>query len=393
MGANMRGWRGQNGVQRKNLLKKINFFCSKVKHYTSAHIYIRMKHFFIRSWLFARLVKRQVKEDAAEAEALSLLEDTVFKFLFGFDSEGSREALRSLLSACIRREVKEVQIVNSEVNPPYLGAKQSRLDVHVTFNDGEAADLEMQACKTNDDIGKRAEYYAVMLVAGQDAKGKTYRDIKRVYQIFFINDVLFKNSDKIPRRYYYQEETERDRLSNLTEIIFYELPKMEKLVNECLKDRTMTKFLTKEEKWCIYLRYRHEKGVKTLINQLSKEEEGIMRAEKEMPRVSRTYKRYVRNLSILKYEMDKAQQKLEYREAYERAFNEGFEIGFEEGIEIGREKFKNKFKQYLLDLVNQGLSTEEIKKRFSLYLENKNKHKNLFTEILSKFFAPANRAY
>ena len=334
-----------------------------------------MKHFFIRSYLLSRLVKRQTKENAEEVETLSLLDDTVFKYVFGSESEDSREALRSLLSACIRREVKKVRIVNNDVSPPYLGAKRSRLDVHVTFNDGEIADLEMQACKTNDELEKRAEYYAVMLVAGQDAKGKIYRDIKRVYQIFFLNDILYKNSDKIPRRYYYQEEAEHDRLSDLTEIIFYELPKLEKLVDECLEDRAKIKFLTKEEKWCIYLRYRHEKGVKTLINQLSKEEEGIMKAENSMPKVSRSYKRYVRNLSIQKYDMDQAQREFEIREAgiaegraegIEEGRVEGIAEGIEEGEKKGREEGRveerKESRQHLLDLLNQGLTIEEIKK-------------------------------
>jgi len=309
-----------------------------------------MKKFSIRSWFLARQVKRQTIKNSVEDDTFSLLDDTIFKVVLSSESEDSREALRSLLSACTRREIAKVQVVKNDISPHYLGAKRSRLDVYVTFNDGENASLEMQTGKTSDNLGKRAEYYAVMLVAGQEAQGKAYRDVKRVYQIFFINDILYTNSEKIPRRYYYQEETEHDRLSNLTEIIFYELPKLEKLVNDCLENRNKTEFLTKEEKWCIYLRYRHEERVKTLIKQLCREEKGIMKAEKTVYKISRSYTRYIRKLDELKNSMDRAQQELEIREA-----------AIAEGIKQGM----NNSRQYFLELLNQGLSIEEIKQRLS----------------------------
>ena len=47
-----------------------------------------------------------------------------------------------------------------------------------------------------------AEFYTSALLAGQQIKGKPYRDIKRVYQIFFLNCVLFPQSNKLPRRYH-----------------------------------------------------------------------------------------------------------------------------------------------------------------------------------------------
>jgi predicted transposase/invertase (TIGR01784 family) len=155
------------------------------------------------------------------------LDDDVFKLLFASDNEDSREALRSLLSACTRRVVSKVQIKNTEMHPAYIGGKKSKLDVLVTFNDGEIADLEMQKGVSDDDLKKRAEVYTGLLVSGQLKKGSKYEDIKRVYQIFFLNCVIFKSSNKFSRRYFYQEEEEHDRLSELSEIIFYELPKLE----------------------------------------------------------------------------------------------------------------------------------------------------------------------
>ena len=114
-----------------------------------------MKHFFNQRRLSGEL-KRLARKNAAEGKPLSMLEDAVFKAVLASDTEDSREALRSLLSACIRREISEVRVLNNELIPAHLAAKTVRLDVNVTFNDGEVADLEMQVDKTGDDLKKRA---------------------------------------------------------------------------------------------------------------------------------------------------------------------------------------------------------------------------------------------
>jgi len=149
-----------------------------------------MKDLF-KGYRSSRELKRLAKENGAQGKHLSVLNDIVFKAVLTSDSEDSREALRHLLSTCTRREVSGVQVKNSELLPPHLNAKLARFDVHVTFNDGESADLEMQLCKPEDDLKKRAVQYTSMLMSGQSRKGRKYREIKRVYQIFFLNFILF----------------------------------------------------------------------------------------------------------------------------------------------------------------------------------------------------------
>ena len=255
---------------------------------------------------FSAELKRLAKNNIAQGKALSILDDVVFKAMLTSDTEDSREALRSLLSACTRREISAVQVVNNELIPAHLAAKSPRLDAPVTFNDGEAANLEMQLSISSDDLKARAVYYAAMLLAGQSRKGKPYKQIKRVYQIFFLNFKLFPKSTKIPRRYYYIEETEHDRLSDVTEIIFYEMPKLEQRVQEYLEGKIDFKTLSNDEMWCIYFRYRHEDWAASLIKELCRKEDGIMRAEKTINKVSREYKRFARNMAIMKNSMDRA---------------------------------------------------------------------------------------
>ena len=297
---------------------------------------------FLNRPRWARELKRLAKEN--QGKPLNLLDDVVFKIMLSSKSDDSQEALRSLLSACTRRKVSSVQVINNELTPSYLGGKSPRLDVHVTFNDGETADLEMQTSKSNDDLRKRAEFYTAMLLAGQLPKGGHYKNLKRVYQVFFLNFELFPGRDRFARRYFYQEEIDHDRLSETSEIIFYELPKLEKRLRSVLDGSIGIENLTVEEEWCIYLKYRHEKRAASLIAQLCEKEEGIMQAEQTVKKVSRDYIKYVRKMADIKNRIDRASA-LDYAR--------------EEGLREGEKKERQRF----IELLDQGLSVEEIKRR------------------------------
>jgi len=302
-----------------------------------------------------RELKRFFKEKAEQGEPLCVMDDKVFKLMLASDSEDSREALRYLLSACTKREIASVQVLNSEILPAYHGAKSPRLDVRATFNDGEIADLEMQMSMSEDDLKDRASQYVSMLQAGQAKKGKLYKNAKRVYQIFFLNFDLFPGSDKLPRRYGYREEKEHDLLTDTSEIIFYELPKLEKRVADYFAGKTHLQSLSSEEKWCIFLKYRHEQQMKPLINELCREEEGIMRAEKEVAKLNRSWLKYMRNISNEKDKIDRAYELRRLRKEVIA------EVRVEEKIALARNALSEGFSPESIQKIT-GLSLEEIAK-------------------------------
>jgi len=274
-------------------------------------------------------------------EPLNVMEDVVFKAMLSSDTEDSRQALRSLLSACTRRPVYAVQVRPNDLIPAHLDAKAARLDVHVVFNDGEAADLEMQINKTDDNLKVRAELYSAMLLSNQSRRGYMYKDIKRVYQVFFLNCVIFPDSGKLPQRFSYREETEHYRLSNVSEIIFYELPKLEKRVREMIARKTAIKTdgLSEEEKWCIFMRYRHERWAAKLVEKLYREEEGIMWAQKAVNGIDRDFIKAAREMAITKNRWEREQRlyKAE-KEGMEKGMAKGMAQGMEKGIAQGIEK-------------------------------------------------------
>ena len=232
-------------------------------------------------------IKRLARENADRAKPLSPTLDIVFKTLFSGKDEDSREALRLLLSSCIHRPVRDLRLQNTEIVPNFLLGKLFRLDVHVTFNDGEQADVEMQVNRSNDDLKARSLLYASRLLESQLERGEDFRDAKRVYVIFFLDFVLFPQSGKVPHRYVFMEETEHDHLSELVEVVYYEMPKTADAVREYFEGKETLKTLPIEQKWCIYFKYRVEEGMEPLMDELRREEEGIMRADRALKKIER----------------------------------------------------------------------------------------------------------
>jgi predicted transposase/invertase (TIGR01784 family) len=232
-------------------------------------------------------IRRLAREYAAQAKPLNPTLDFVFKTLFSGKDEDSREALRLLLSSCIHRPVRDLRLQNTEILPAFLLGKVFRLDVHVTFNDGEQADIEMQINRSNDDLKARSLLYASRLLESQLGKGDDFKDAKRVYVIFFLDFVLFPQSAKVPRRYVFMEETEHDRLNELIEVIYYEMPKTAEAVREYFEGKETLKTLPTEQKWCIYFKYRVKEGMEPLRSELRREEEGIMRADRALKKIER----------------------------------------------------------------------------------------------------------
>jgi predicted transposase/invertase (TIGR01784 family) len=319
----------------------------------------------LKRYQFSKELKRLAKENTAQGKPLCIMDDLVFKTMLSSNTEDSREALRSLLSACTQREISAVQVTNNELIPVHLDAKASRLDVHVTFNDGEVADLEMQIDKSADDLRARAVFYTAMLLSTQSRKGHSYREIKRVYQIFFLNCTLFHHSNKLPRRYFYMEEKEHDRLTEATEIIFYEMTKLEQKVRDIQAGKLDINNLPEDEKWCIYFRYRHEEQTAELIKKLYRKEEGIMRAEKAVAGIDRNYLKAIRKMGEIKNSMDRAQERYEARrEGRAEGLLEGRAEGLQEGLqekslEIAR-KMKNAGRPLSEITEFTGLATEAI---------------------------------
>jgi predicted transposase/invertase (TIGR01784 family) len=300
----------------------------------------------------------KAREHIARGEILNPLSDFVFKAIFSKDDEDSREALRSLLTACVGRQIRSVQLRNQTIPAERLGSKTIILDVHVTFNDGEQADLEMQVEKTDDDIKNRAVFYGAKLIVNQELSGSPYREMKRVYVIYFLNCVLFSGSEKVPRCYSLREKSEQDELTDTFEILFFEMPKLERQVKDWLEGKRDFKNLSLAQKWCIFFRYRKDGTAGELIKELCRQEEGIMRAEQVLEQESLKEENWAVALFREKAEMD-------YWSGLANARDKGIVIGEERGrAKAYLEKLESARK-----MKNDGFSDEQIAKYSGLSSE------------------------
>jgi flagellar biosynthesis/type III secretory pathway protein FliH len=140
------------------------------------------------------------------------------------------------------------------------------------------------------------------------------------------------------------------------------------------------KDLREDEKWCIFMRYRHEEQAIKLIGKLYDEEKGIMRAEKAISKIDRDYWKYAWKMAAEKNRLDRGQMIYNLKqEARAEGLAEGRAEGLEKGKVEGREEGRveghaegrveghaegqHEERQRLLEMLNWGLPIEEIKRR------------------------------
>ena len=124
----------------------------------------------------------------------NLLNDFAFKYVFGEDCKEANDALKSLLTVFLERNVNRVVVKNSEMVKDYSKMKSPRLDLLVEFDDQTTVDLEMQLRQTKDHLPIRFSYYLARLHGSQELEGKYYGELKETIVLVFFNVNLIDNN-------------------------------------------------------------------------------------------------------------------------------------------------------------------------------------------------------
>ena len=207
--------------------------------------------------------------------------DANFKAIFTQDSEDSRKALKSFLSAAIGRRVESVTVVKNDEPRHYELQRGVSYDINCTFDDGEKAQIEMQSRDEGYEYGKRAEYYAARLVSSVVDVGNDWGEVPQVYQISVLN-FKFDKTNKNPVHHYIMcDKTDGAKLSERINVIFMELPKLPEINNS-----EEAKNLPSVLKWCKFLKEADNPKKQDLISELVKEEDGLMAAEKTLSKIN-----------------------------------------------------------------------------------------------------------
>ena len=264
--------------------------------------------------------------------------DFVFKNIFG--SEKHPNILISFLNATLKPKdlITEVEIKNTDLNKGYIEDKFSRLDVKATTSNNEIINIEIQL-KNEYNMIKRSLYYWSKLYSEQLNEGEDYSLLKRTICINILNFKYLKTR-MFHSVYRMKEIHTNEELSDIQEIHFIEIPKLEDGSDE--KDMLVA--------WIEFLKNPESEKVRSL--EMSVDE--IREAKDE----------------LIKMSNDETQRELyEMRAKTLRdkisALNEAERKGIKKGREEGE---KNKAIEIAKSLINLGLDKESIAKSTGLDL-------------------------
>ena len=272
--------------------------------------------------------------------------DFVFKNIFG--SEKNPNILISFLNATLKPKdlITSVAIKNADLNKGYIEDKFSRLDVKATTSNEEIINIEIQLKNEYNRI-KRSLYYWSKLYSEQLNEGEDYSILKRTICINILNFKYLKTR-KFHSGYRLKEIYSNEELSDVAEIHFIEIPKLEEGSDE--KDMLVA--------WIEFLKDPESEKVRSL--EMSIDE--IRQAKDELIRMSNDDTQ--REL----YEM-RAKTLKDKISALNEAERKGMQKGMQKGIKEGMQKGeKKKALEIAKSMIDMGLDKKTISKTTGLDL-------------------------
>ncbi|MBW4540496.1 MAG: Rpn family recombination-promoting nuclease/putative transposase [Myxacorys chilensis ATA2-1-KO14] len=278
--------------------------------------------------------------------------DFAFKKIFG--SKRSKDILISFLNAILyqgRSIIEDVEILDPYQAPRIKGIKDSYVDVKATIVGGKTVIIEMQALNV---LGfeKRVLYNAAKAFSVQLNVGEDYTLLNSVIALTITDFEMFPETQKVISRYKLKEQEELTDYSDDIELVFVELPKFQKSLEEL---ETIT------DKWLYFLKCANQlQAVPSSLDSVP----AIHRAF-EVAKQSRLSRKELEVLD--KQQMFIHDSRNAILKAQQDARERGLQEGRQEGEEIGAKKTAIAIAQQLLgvldaDTISQktGLTIAEI---------------------------------
>lgn len=278
--------------------------------------------------------------------------DFVFKNIFG--TEKNSKILISFLNATLKPKylITAVEIKNTDINKDYIEDKFSRLDVKATTSNEEIINIEIQL-KNEYNMIKRSLYYWSKLYSEQLNEGEDYSILKRTICINILNFKYLKTR-KFHSSYRLKEIYSNEELTDVAEIHFIEIPKLEEGTDE--KDMLAN--------WIEFLKDPESEKVRSLEMTIVE----IRQAKDELIRMSNDdtqrelYEMRAKTLKDKISALNEAERK-----GIKKGMEKGIKKGKEEGIKEGEKNKAIEIAKSLLDVLDvetialkTGLSIDEI---------------------------------
>ena len=243
----------------------------------------------------------------------NLLNDFAFKYVFGEDCKEANDALKSLLTVFLERNVNHVVVKNSEMVKDFSKMKNPRLDLLVEFDDCTTVDLEMQLRQTKDNLPIRFSYYLARLHGSQQLEGKYYGELKETIVLVFFNVNLIDN-DRMCNTFTLRNE---DGLSFVKEtedrmkICTIEMAKLD--VEKSLEE------MNEQEKMIYYFLNCHKGVDDSKIKRMIESDEVIQMIEKRVETISDDgWKKIIEDFRKLHENEERMERQLELEEAHKQ---------------------------------------------------------------------------
>ena len=284
---------------------------------------------------------------------LSPLYDSTFKGIFTQETEDSKLALQTFVTAVVGRNVKNVILKPTEPAKDTPEQKGMSYDISVEFDNGELSDIEMQAWKEDYDYGIRAENQAARLLNNNTKKGDNWNSPK-VYQISILNFHYREDDNEILSWYTMKDEAGK-RLTDRQNIIFIDLKTIRKKFGMPVEE------LSSVDKWGLFFSYVDKEEYSDYMNKLVRSEKGIMAAENTVKYMSEADDNWFVQNSRFIAERDKNTQ---LQNAEKRGREEGLQQGILQGamqkaVETATIMIKKKYPASDISEMT-GLSLEQI---------------------------------
>ena len=270
-------------------------------------------------------------------ELLSPKIDVVFKALFS--SADSEDILTDFLASVLDIEsddIKNINIINTEVLPETIEQKYSRLDIAMEVG-GRIVNVEMQV-KNLSDYKERVLFYWSKLYAKDLREGESYKKLKQTISISILDYNMF-DCEECHSVFMLKETNRNEILTDKCRFDFLELPKADSDSRQVKRLKRWLKFFNvKSEEDAEMITQANDTVMNKAVFILKK-----MSADDRMREVARIRERALH---------DEASY-------LEDARDEGFRLGREEGRAKGRAEGRAELLKKLRAL---GVDEELLKK-------------------------------
>ena len=161
----------------------------------------------------------------------NLRNDVLFKMVFT-QYEGLLKALTAEILGIEPGSIAEFKIRNTEMPPENIGDKFCRLDINMTVN-GERINIEIQNTDQKAFYAKRSLYYWARDYSTALPASEHYTILPRTVHISILAFPLFEGHEGYRSEFQLLETSRHKPLTDRLMLQYFELPKLQKPLEEC----------------------------------------------------------------------------------------------------------------------------------------------------------------